>query len=190
MSFAILRTAKLKKIGNIVASLNHTLREIDTPNADPNRTALNINSHATTQQALEDIKKRLPEKIREDNVLCIEYLITASPNWNGWHTQKEDEYFKKSIEWLEQKHGKENVIVTSIQRDESTPHLVAYVVPITKNKKGKEILNAKILLAPWNSYSINPSFFSLNSLLKVDSVPRSSLLGCATIIFLVSRSMP
>lgn len=62
MSFAILRTAKLKKIGNIVASLNHTLREIDTPNADPNRTAWNINSHATTQQALEDIKKRLPEK--------------------------------------------------------------------------------------------------------------------------------
>lgn len=146
MSFAILRTAKLKKIGNIVASLNHTLREIDTPNADPNRTAWNINSHATTQQALEDIKKRLPEKIREDNVLCIEYLITASPNWNGWHTQKEDEYFKKSIEWLEQKHGKENVIVTSIQRDESTPHLVAYVVPITKNKKGKEILNAKNFL--------------------------------------------
>lgn len=95
MSFAILRTAKLKKIGNIVASLNHTLREIDTPNADPNRTALNVNSHTTTQQALEDIKKRLPEKIREDNVLCVEYLITGSPGWDGWHTQKEED--RKSV---------------------------------------------------------------------------------------------
>jgi hypothetical protein len=50
--------------------------------------------------------------------------------------------FKRSVEWLEKRHGKENVIATSIHRDETTPHLIAYVVPI--DQKGK--LNARSFL--------------------------------------------
>ena len=42
---------------------------------------------------------------------------------------------------LEDRHGKENVIATTIHRDESTPHLVAYVVPLVDGK-----LNAKKFL--------------------------------------------
>lgn len=135
MSFTILRTAKLKTIGNIAGSLHHTFRSIKTENADPERTHLNINSHQNTEQALKAIKDRLPPKVRKNGVICIEYLITASPEWNGWGTSKQDEYFSKSLEWLKEKHGAENVVTTSIQLDETTPHLVAYVVPI--DKKGK-----------------------------------------------------
>ncbi|WP_171499085.1 plasmid recombination protein, partial [Acinetobacter junii] len=77
------------------------------------------------------IKNRLPEKTRKNAVLAIEYLITASPEWSGWQNkEKEQEFVKRSVEWLQQKHGKENVIATSIHRDETTPHLIAYVVPI------------------------------------------------------------
>ena len=41
-----------------------------------------------------------------------------------------------------ERHGKENVVATSIHRDETTPHLVAYVVPI--DPQGK--LNAREFL--------------------------------------------
>ena len=32
--------------------------------------------------------------------------------------------------WLEERHGKENIVAISIHHDETTPHLVAYAVPI------------------------------------------------------------
>ena len=142
MSYAILRTAKLKTIGNISGSLAHTYRTIDTPNADASRTHLNNNSLPTHQQALQAIKDRLPDKIRKNGVLCIEYLITASPEWSGFGSDKQQAYFDDAIQWLKDKHGSDNVVMTGIQLDETTPHMVAYVVPI--DKKGK--LNCRAFL--------------------------------------------
>ncbi|WP_171492483.1 plasmid recombination protein, partial [Acinetobacter sp. TUM15051] len=63
---------------------------------------------------MDGIKQRLPEKTRSNAVLCVDYLITASPEWSGWQDQKQEaDFFKRSLEWLEHKHGKENVIATS-----------------------------------------------------------------------------
>ncbi|MGE6482252.1 MobV family relaxase [Psychrobacter namhaensis] len=142
MNYAILRTAKLKTMGNIGGSLAHNYRTIETPNADPNLTSKNHHSVATPEAVKQAIQNRLPEKRRSDAVLCIEYLITASPEWEGWGTSKEDEFFKRSSLWLIDQHGEENIAGMSIHRDISTPHLVAYVVPI--DQKGK--LNCKNFL--------------------------------------------
>ncbi|MBD7948723.1 MobV family relaxase [Psychrobacter communis] len=142
MNYAILRTAKLKTMGNIGGSLAHNYRTTETPNADPNRTPKNYHSVATPEAVKQAIKNRLPEKRRADAVLCIEYLITASPEWEGWGNGKEEEFFKRSTQWLIDKHGAENIAGMSIHRDVSTPHLVAYVVPI--DQKGK--LNCKDFL--------------------------------------------
>ncbi|WP_171499017.1 plasmid recombination protein, partial [Acinetobacter soli] len=71
---------------------------------------------------------RIPEKRRKDAVLCIEHLVTASPEWDGWGTEKETAFFEQARKWLESKYGKKNVVSTTIHRDETTPHLVAYVV--------------------------------------------------------------
>lgn len=142
MSKVILRTEKLKTIGNIASSLSHNYRTRPTPNADPSRTVNNQHDLKTAGQVLDGIKNRLPEKTRSNAVLCVEYLITMSPDWSGLGTEKEADFFKKSVEWLKQKHGAENVISTSIHRDETTPHLVAYVVPI--DSQGK--LNAREFL--------------------------------------------
>jgi hypothetical protein len=46
------------------------------------------------------------------------------------------------VAWLKAKHGAENVIATAVHRDETSPHLVAYVVPL--DDQGK--LNAKAFL--------------------------------------------
>jgi len=142
MNYAILRTAKLKTMGNIGSSLAHSYRTIETPNTDPNLTPKNHHTVATPEAVKQVIKNRLPEKRRSDAVLCIEYLITASPEWEGWGKSQEAEFFKRSAQWLIDQHGEENIAGMSIHRDISTPHLVAYVVPI--DQKGK--LNCKNFL--------------------------------------------
>ena len=142
MNYAILRTAKLKTMGNIGSSLAHSYRTIETPNADPNLTPKNYHTVATPEAVKQIIKDRLPEKRRADAVLCIEYLITASPEWEGWGTSKETDFFKRSTQWLIDQHGKENIAGMSVHRDISTPQLVAYVVPI--DQRGK--LNCKDFL--------------------------------------------
>ena len=84
MSYAILRTAKLKTFGNIGGSLAHTYRTIHTPNADPSQTVNNEHDLSDPDLVMAEVKNRLPEKYRSDAVLCIEHLITASPEWHGW----------------------------------------------------------------------------------------------------------
>ncbi|WP_151710918.1 MobV family relaxase [Acinetobacter brisouii] len=135
MAFAILRTEKLKSFGEIGGSLAHNYRTRLTPNADPSRTKYNEHQIKRSDLVMDAIKARLPEKVRSNAVLCIEYMITASPEWENWGTEKEQDFFNQSIDWLKKRHGAENVISTSIHRDETTPHLVAYVVPI--DAKGK-----------------------------------------------------
>ncbi|ODP32706.1 hypothetical protein A9762_21415 [Pandoraea sp. ISTKB] len=44
--------------------------------------------------------------------------------------EQQDAYFSDTLEWIRAKHGAENVFYAEIHRDETTPHLYAYVVPI------------------------------------------------------------
>lgn len=141
MSFAILRTAKLKSFGEIGGSLSHNYRDRPTPNANPQQTPQDEHSLKNAESVMTAIKEKLPAKRRKDAVLCVEYLITASPDWVGWNKSDEQKYFDDAKKWLEDKHGKDNVIATTIHRDESTPHMIAYVVPLVDGK-----LNAKKFL--------------------------------------------
>ena len=154
MAFAILRAEKLKTMGNIGGSLAHNYRTIDTPNADSSQTPNNFHSLKNPEAVKTAISERLPEKRRSDAVLCVEYMITASPEWQGWSDDRQNEYFKQAVDWLEQRHGKHNVVATSIHRDETTPHLIAYVVPLdqdTGRLNAKKFLGGKAKLAEMQS---------------------------------------
>lgn len=154
MAFAILRAEKLKTMGNIGGSLAHNYRSIETPNADSLKTPDNFHSLPNAEAVKNAISERLPEKRRSDAVLCIEYMITASPEWQGWSDDRQQEYFKQAQKWLEQQHGKQNVVATSIHRDETTPHLIAYVVPLdqdTGRLNAKKYLGGKAKLAEMQS---------------------------------------
>lgn len=157
MSFAILRTAKLKSFGEIGGSLSHNYRDRPTPNANPQQTPQNEHSLKNAESVMTAIRDKLPEKRRKDAVLCVEYLITASPDWVGWNKSDEQKYFDDAKKWLEDRHGKENVIATTIHRDESTPHLVAYVVPLVDGK-----LNAKKFLGGREKLSKMQTDFATN----------------------------
>ena len=140
--FVILRHTKLKSYGEIGGSLDHTYRLIDTPNSDSSR--LNLNEHDFNKKTdvVQSIKNRVDQRIkqRQDNVLCVEYLVTASPDWDGWGTEKETEFFEIQKKRLVDKWGVENVISTHIHRDETTPHMIVYIVPFDEEKK---VLNCK-----------------------------------------------
>lgn len=140
-NYAILRAEKLKTLGSIGASLSHNYRARETLNADPSRSHLNSHSMHGPQEVLDALKAALPAKRRKDAVLCIEYLVTCSPDSfsdQAGYTR----YLNDALAWLRERHGAQNVIAHSIHRDETTPHLVAYVVPIDTNGK----LNAKHFL--------------------------------------------
>ena len=88
MSFAILRIQKLKSFADVGGSLSHNYRNRETLNADDARTHLNEHELDTNEKCMTAIRDRIPEKRRKDAVLCIEHLITASPEWDGWGTEK------------------------------------------------------------------------------------------------------
>lgn len=132
-NFAILRVQKIKSSASLRRSFNHAFREQETPNADPEKLALN--SHFGAESAAECMAKTrdlLPEKRRKDAVLTLEYLITASPEALKAKTPEEqDAYFADALDWLKAKHGADNVVFAGIHRDEKTPHMYAYAVPLT-----------------------------------------------------------
>ncbi|HGU3571345.1 TPA: MobV family relaxase [Escherichia coli O103:H2] len=141
-NFAILRTQKLKHLASVRRSLKHSFREQDTPNADQSLTPENSHYGAhSTAEAMSAVQARLPEKRRKDAVLAIEYLVTASPEaMHGKSREEQDAYFADSLEWLRERHGAENVVYAGVHRDETTPHMYAYVVPLDRDT-GR--LNAK-----------------------------------------------
>lgn len=140
--FAILRIQKLKTLATIKRSLKHSFREQETPNADKSLQGENTHIGATSSdQAMLKVQNLLPEKRRKDAVLCVEYLITASPEIMNSKTRKEqDAYFNDSLEWLIERHGAKHVVYSGIHRDEKTPHMYAYIIPIDETSKR---LNAK-----------------------------------------------
>jgi len=135
MNYAILRTQKLKSEASVWRSLKHAFRAQTTPNADPSKASNNAHLGASSAaEAMQKLRNRLPEKRRKDAVLVIEYLITASPEAMAKLGPKgRDDYFNDSMDWLRKRHGSENVVYAGIHRDETTPHMYAYVVPLDES---------------------------------------------------------
>lgn len=148
--YCILRAEKLTSFGSIAGSAKHTFREIPTPNADASRTHLNRTFGAQDAAAVRAaIQARLPVKRRKDAVLAIEYLVTASPEWfKSAPAAQQNAYFAATVRWLEARHGKANVVCVNMQLDETSPHLVAYVVPLTKDGRlsAKDFLGGRKVL--------------------------------------------
>jgi len=132
-NFAIMRSKKISKLGSVASSLSHAYRERETENADPALLEKNeLLTSKSVNEAMGKMRELLPEKRRSDAVTCVEYLFTTSPEWMKKATPAEQaDYFDKSKKWLYDKYGEQNVVATVIHRDEKTPHMSAFVVPMT-----------------------------------------------------------
>jgi len=141
MSYQILRARKLSTFGNLHSSGQHTWRERPTPNADPARTPENLDLRPASSASglVEAVRHRLElaHQRAKRPVICIEYLVTASPEAFARHSRGEglpdnSRYFKDALEHLERLHGKQNIVAANLQLDERSPHLVVYAVPLVE----------------------------------------------------------
>lgn len=143
MSYAILRTAKLKK-GDVGAMAHHHDRSRETLNANPeqqkeNKLITGVESSKVPElinQRVKAIEERQGKKTRKDAVVGIEVLMTASPeffkNMPDWQTER---WADRSVDWAKEHFGKENVLSGVLHRDETTPHLHLVVFPETPEHK-------------------------------------------------------
>ena len=147
MAYAIMRAKKLANMGSVAASMQHCYRERETHNADQERTPDNQHLVAkSTDEAMGKLRALLPEKRRKDAVLAVEYVMTASPEWFDKATpEQEKAFFQRSLQWLADKYGADRIVTASIHRDEATPHLSAFVVPLTQDKRlsAKEFIGSR-----------------------------------------------
>lgn len=158
MPYAIMRCKKLASVGSVASSLKHCFRERETPNADAHRTPDNDHRGASsTDEAMGQLRQMLPAKRRKDAVLAVEYLMTASPEW--WKQAsdaKQQDFFKQSYEWLEKKYGADRILVATIHQDETSPHLSAFVVPLTQDGR----LSAKEFIGDRAQMSLDQSTYA------------------------------
>lgn len=138
--FAVLRVTKLKKFGNISGSSKHGFRERETHNADPARLADNRilcgpSTSNGVRAAIKHCLEIVTHKSTKDPVLCLEYLISYSPG--ALRGTAPTDYFADALKWLQDRHGKENIVSAIVHHDETTPHLAAYAVPIER-RGGRE----------------------------------------------------
>lgn len=147
MAYAIMRSKKLSSMGCVGGALKHCYRERETDNADPSRTRENEHWGArSTDEAMGKLRELLPEKRRKDAVLAVEYLLTASPEWWSSASQVEQSaFFARSKQWLADKYGADRIVTATIHRDEATPHLSAFVVPLTQDGRlsAKEFIGGR-----------------------------------------------
>lgn len=141
---SVIRCIKHSSYATLKESGRHQWREKKVPNADPKRLQLNTDLRPVSgsKQLVEAVKKRADLATEnKEGVPCLEYMITANHaafKANGGYVDDE-QFIQDSIEFLEKKHGKDNIVALNIQRDEKAIHLVAFAVPLIeiKNKKVK-----------------------------------------------------
>ena len=150
MSFAIIRIHKHKTLAAVAGVARHHSREIECPTADASRQKNNVRlglakgSSKDVSQGIKSIidaaQAKAKRKFRSDAVKTVEFMITASPEFFATATNKQKaDFFKTSIEFVQEKYGKQNVVATWIHRDESTEHAHILITPID----GKGVLNAR-----------------------------------------------
>ena len=161
-NFCIMRIKKLHSNSNVGGAISHHLRTRETDNADPElmknnwffpndyptdqngKTDKSVNADLQfrkdqQQKAMAMYKKRLPEKVRKNDVRAVEFMMTVSPEVMQRKDFNATKYLNACSNWAREKFGKENVFFIAYHRDETTPHVSLLLTPIDENGK----LNAR-----------------------------------------------
>jgi hypothetical protein len=167
MAYAILRIGKIKNYDSARSKTQHNYRTQDTPNADPTRFSRNeeLLNHARRnywELANERIQQVGLTHLRRDAIKAVEILLTASPEAFQRNAQGEakdmrgSQWAQDNLAFLQQKFGTPNVVSFTLHQDETTPHIHAVIVPITREQRlheGKPVgeavrLSCRELLSP------------------------------------------
>jgi hypothetical protein len=139
--YAILRTEKAKSLAAIGTKAAHNLRKHAeaAPHADKGKKHLNrvIIGPKNADDVTDEFRRRLDSlpKFRKDAVQCIEFVMTASPDFFKKSTPAQQKaWLDGSIEWLKKTVGQDNIVSLVAHMDESSPHLQALVIPVFDGK--------------------------------------------------------
>ncbi len=118
-------------------------------NADPSRADLNKHYIGDRTNLTTDINNRIAEgytgakAIRKDAVKSLRFILSGSHERMKELEQqgKLGEWVKENFAWMREKYGEKNIMRFTLHMDETTPHIHAVVVPLTKDGRlsAKEI---------------------------------------------------
>lgn len=132
---------------------NHSNKDIDVSRSKLNYELVNgfQNEHYFSAVNNRIKKGYLSEKsLRKDATLACGIIISSDKKFfDNLTDEQERDFFKTAYEHLCEKYGKENIISAKVHKDETTPHLHAIVVPLTKDGRltAKELFDRKALLS-------------------------------------------
>ena len=134
--FQIMRIEKIKNAGGVTGALMHMKREGGkADNADHARTHLNIDSISSADEGMKIFNEidSAVNVVATNSVHALDFMITASPDFFINETRETwMKYLNDGLKWVQDLVGKENIVASSIQLDETTPHLSVIAVPVVK----------------------------------------------------------
>lgn len=153
MAYAIFLTKKLKTGGQIAGSASHVQRDRETPNANPYKENIWLMGNPEQDLVQDTFHHIGNQTIRKNAVLCVELVLSASPEFFRPSTQAEPgEYEQLQLnrwldfnkQWLQERFSvtpegisvpRNRIISAAAHLDEVTPHIHAHMVPIDKRGK-------------------------------------------------------
>lgn len=137
--YSVAHIMKPHKSGNACLAA-HISRNFIPENADALRTNDNIivigsdNMDADARRRLAEVKDLLIRKLTDDAVLYQQVLLTGSHD--GMTMLQNDEelrnqWINESVEFIQRRYGKDNVVNVTVHVDETTMHIHSTVVPLT-----------------------------------------------------------
>lgn len=122
---------------------------------DPERTPLNYHIIEPQGRYRQIANRQVREagcRTRKDNVLTMEALITASPEFMKERTEEElRKFFELAVEFMKTKQDPATFISAVVHMDESSPHMHLTFVPLTPDKRlsAKEIAGNNKKMVWW-----------------------------------------
>lgn len=156
MSYSIIRIERATSKANSIGHQRHNQREnknYSNKDIDLSKSYLNydlINSEYINY--LENIEKKINEnkkskrKVGKNQVQHMYGVITSDLDF--FDSMDKDQiklFFKNSLNFIENRFGKENILYATVHMDETTPHMHFGFVPITPDGRlcARDILNGR-----------------------------------------------
>jgi hypothetical protein len=165
MPKAVCRIQKIKSWGLLKGNEAHTARTRETPNANPEVTNIRIIGNPDNFDLVTLVKKKIgSQKIRSNAVLAVEILLSASAEYfrpnalaeaGSYDKKRLDGFVEATVSWLKSSWG-EQVVRAELHLDEITPHIHAYIVPLSETGK----LNCRALFGGREKLSLLQDSFA------------------------------
>lgn len=150
-SFGIIRMQKFK-MTDVQGIQKHNQRQgisksnldIDYKKSNENYDLMNDGNLKYESEIKQQIGERVKRKTRANSVVLSEFMVTASPEFmETLLAEEQKKYFEQSLDFLQERYGKQNTLYAVVHHDEKTPHMHVGIIPITKDERlsAKDIFN-------------------------------------------------